>query len=212
MFGYRKGYSTQNALIVMLEKWRRTLDKQGYSAAVLMDLSKAIDTINHDLLLAKLHAYGFDKKAILLIKTYLSNRWHRTKINSSFSSWKELLFGVPQGSVLGPLHIKNLKLLAIEMYKMRNQIQPCLLSEFVVKKETGYNLRNNPDFHLYDPKTVHLGIQSLSFLGPKIWELIPSIIKESPNLQCFKSKIRNWIPDNCPCRLCKIYVDQLGFL
>ena len=49
MFGYRKGYSTQNALIVMLEKWRRTLDKKGFSAVVLMDLSKAFVTINHDL-------------------------------------------------------------------------------------------------------------------------------------------------------------------
>ena len=103
MCGYRKGYNTQHALLVLLEKWKRILDKQGYAGAILMDLSKAFDTINHDLLLAKLHAYGFDKKSLLLIKNYLSNRWHRTRINMSFSSWGELLFGVPQGSVLGPL-------------------------------------------------------------------------------------------------------------
>ena len=69
----------------------------------LMDLSKAFDTISHDLLIAKLHASGFDKDAIKLIKSYLSNRWQRTKINWSFSSWSELITGVPQGSVLGPL-------------------------------------------------------------------------------------------------------------
>ena len=68
-----------------------------------MDLSKAFDTINHDLLIAKLNAYGFQKNALLLIKSYLDNRWQRTKINTSFSSWNELLCGVPQGSVLGPL-------------------------------------------------------------------------------------------------------------
>ena len=68
-----------------------------------MDLSKAFDSINHDLLLAKLDAYGFDKKALIMIKSYLSNRHQRIKINETFSSWKELLLGVPQGSVLGPL-------------------------------------------------------------------------------------------------------------
>ena len=72
-----------------------------YAGAILMDLSKAFVTINHDLLLAKLHVYG--KKSLLLIKNYLSNRWHRTRINMSFSSWEELLSGVPQGSVLEPL-------------------------------------------------------------------------------------------------------------
>ena len=68
-----------------------------------MDLSKAFDTINHDLLIAKLHTYGFTKNSLSLIKSYLSHRWQRTKINANFSSWTELLLGVSQGSVLGPL-------------------------------------------------------------------------------------------------------------
>ena len=105
MCGYRKGYNTQHALLILLEKWRRILDKQGYAGAIIMDLSKAFDTINHDLLLGKLHAYGFDMKSLLLIKNYLSNRWHRTRINTSFSSWEELLHGVPQGSVLGHYYL-----------------------------------------------------------------------------------------------------------
>ena len=79
------------------------LDNRGYAGAILMDLSKAFDTINHELLLAKLYAYGFEKNALRLIMSYLTERWQRTKINHSFSSWTELLQGVPQGSVLGPL-------------------------------------------------------------------------------------------------------------
>ena len=87
----------------MLEKWKVVLDKGGYGGGILMDLSKAFDTLDHDLLVAKLHAYGFSNNTLGLIKSYLSDRWQRVKINNSFSTWSALLVGVPQGSVLGPL-------------------------------------------------------------------------------------------------------------
>ena len=66
-------------------------------------LGKVSDAINFDNLLAKLHAYGFANKSLKLIKSYLTNRWQKTKVNSSFGGWSELQLGVPQGSVLGPL-------------------------------------------------------------------------------------------------------------
>ena len=87
--GYRKGYSSQQALISLIENWKKSLDKKGYGGAVLMDLSKAFDTIKHALLLAKLHAYCFSKKALKRIQ--------------DISTWQGLLQVVPQGSVLGPL-------------------------------------------------------------------------------------------------------------
>ena len=87
----------------MIESWRQSLDSRGYSGAVLMDLSKAFDIINHELLIAKLHAYGFSKESLDLILDYLSDRWQRTKISGNVSSWAELLHGIPQGSALGPL-------------------------------------------------------------------------------------------------------------
>ena len=68
-----------------------------------MDLSKAFDAINCVLLLAKLHPYEFLNKVLKLIKSYLTNRWQRAEVNTTFSSCSELLLGVPQGSVLGPL-------------------------------------------------------------------------------------------------------------
>ena len=79
------------------------MDNRGYAGGVLMDLSKTFDTLNHDLLIAKLDAYGFSKSALDLIHSYSKNRWQRVKINGNFSSWVELLQGVPQVSVLGPL-------------------------------------------------------------------------------------------------------------
>ena len=72
-----------------------------YGDAVLMDPSKAFATLNHDLLIAKLHAYGFDVKTLKLLHSYLTKRWQRAKVNSRFSTWQELLQGVPQGSVFG---------------------------------------------------------------------------------------------------------------
>ena len=101
--GCRKGCSAQQALIIKLGKWHTSLDNKGLSGAILMGLSKAFDTLNHELFIAKLYAYGFTIKALDLIYSYLIQRWLRSKINTSFSTWTELLSGAPQSSVLGPL-------------------------------------------------------------------------------------------------------------
>ena len=82
----------------MIESWKKYSDNNGYSVAVLMDLSKAFD-----LLLAKLHTYGLRAYSLKLIMSYLKNRYQRTKVNGEFSNWEEHLTGVPQVSVLGPL-------------------------------------------------------------------------------------------------------------
>ena len=71
--------------------------------ALLTDLSKAFDCLDHKLLISKLNAYGFGLTALKLVHNYLTNRKQQTKINSSYSSLLEIIFGVPQGSILGPL-------------------------------------------------------------------------------------------------------------
>ena len=68
-----------------------------------MDLSKAYDCVNHDLIIAKLEAYGVGENSLRLIQNYLSQRQQRIKVGSSFSEWLEIIFGVPQGSILGPI-------------------------------------------------------------------------------------------------------------
>ena len=87
----------------MIEKWRRNLDQGGICGTLFTDLSKAFDCLVHDFLIAKLEAYGFTYESLKLINSYLTDRKHRTKINSSYSSFLDLLIGVPQGSILGPL-------------------------------------------------------------------------------------------------------------
>ena len=87
----------------MLEKWKNAVDKGKIFGDLLTDLSKAFDSLSHDLLIAKLNAYEFSLPALKLVHSYLSNRKQRTKINNAYSSWEEILFGVPQGSILGPI-------------------------------------------------------------------------------------------------------------
>ena len=405
--GYRKGYNAQHALISLIERWKKSLDKHGYAGAILMDLSKAFDTLNHELLLAKLHAYGFSNAALELIHSYLKDRWQRTKINKSFSSWSQLILGVPQGSVLGPLlfniyindlfwlrssevcnyaddttfyacdndlnsllqrlehdsllamewfesnymklneekchlliagykhqihwakvgkakiwesqhekllgvtidknlkfslhisnicvkagrkltalgriskliplekrrtlfkafiesqfaycpltwmfhdrnvnnkinnlheralrivykddystfeellirdnsvsiHHRNIHSLAIELYKAKNCLSPDIMNEiFSDRNYIGPKLRSQIDFYSPFSNTVYKGEDSLGYFGPLIWDIIPVDLKNSPSLATFKHRIKKWIPVKCPCRLCKDYVQGLGYL
>ena len=101
--GFRKGYSARHCLLAMLEKWKNTVGKGKIFGALLTDLSKAFDSVSHDLLIAKLNCYGFSLPALKLVHSYLSNRKQRSKINNAYSSWEEILFGVPQGSILEPI-------------------------------------------------------------------------------------------------------------
>ena len=87
--GYGKGFSTQYALLSLIERWKKILDEIGFADAVLMDLSKEFDTLNHELLIAKLSVYGFNNESLKFIRSYFTNRCQRTKINKGFSRWTE---------------------------------------------------------------------------------------------------------------------------
>ena len=100
--GFRKGSSAQHCLLVMFEKIR---DNKGDFAAVLTDLSKAFDCIPHGLLIAKLNVFGFNKKSLSFISVYVYNRKEKTKVGSEFCDFLNILFGVPQGLILGPIFL-----------------------------------------------------------------------------------------------------------
>ena len=90
----------------MLETWKKSADKGKDFGALLTDVSKAFDCLDHELLTAKLNAYGFSLPALRLVNDYLSNRKQRTKIENTYSTWVDIIFEVPQGSILGPLLFK----------------------------------------------------------------------------------------------------------
>ena len=405
--GFRKGFNAQHCLLAMIEKWRETLDKGGETGAVLTDLSKAFDCIDHNLLIAKLDAYGFGKQSLDFIHSYLSKRKQRTKVDSAYSPWEMLFSGVPQGSILGPLlfniyicdmffetpktidfagyaddntpytysknlekvlenlqgaleklfqwfsenyllanaekchlltssktpqditifntkipskenvkllginlegrlnfdlhvstllkkaskkchalarvcnymntkkrrilmnafiksqfsycplvwmfhsrtmnnrinklhekalrlvytnksnvsfedllkedksvklHQRNLQILATEIYKVRNNLGPEIMTDIFRFVQKPYDLRNDSILQRQVNRTVYFGTESVSSLAPKIWELVPGEIKRASSLHIFKEKIKSWTTDKCPCRLCKKYVGNVGFI
>ena len=403
--GFRKGYNTQDCLLALIENCKRALDKGNEYGALLTDLSKAFDCLPHDLIIAKLQAYGFSLEALKLMNSYLTERKQRVKINDQFSSWLDIEFGVPQGSILGPLlfniflcdmflfcddvdfasyaddntpyctgkntqeiisqlerssvsifkwfenngmkanpdkchlllskngnlevnidgnrisnsriekllgitidnqlnfeghiskicktasnklhalarvsqymdqdkrrilfnsyflsqfnycpliwmnhnkstnnkinnlheralrliycdhssnfhellqrdnsvtiHQKNIQALAILMYKVTNNIAPTVVSELFSFSNVNYNLRSGSQFTQPSVKTVWNGLETISYLGPKVWNMVPTEIKQKPSLPAFKREIKKWIPKNCPCRICKKYLPGVGFI
>ena len=86
-----------------MEEWKLAIDQDKHVRSILMDLSKAFDCIPHDLLIAKLDAYGFSNRPCKLMYSYLKGRQQCVKINGTYSKCHTLLAGVPQGSILGPV-------------------------------------------------------------------------------------------------------------
>ena len=102
-FGFRNSHSTNHALISVTEKIKESLDNNEYSCGVFLDFQKAFDTVNHSILLKKLHHYGIRGITDDWFKSYLTNRTQQTKVNDSISEKIEITYGLPQGSMLGPL-------------------------------------------------------------------------------------------------------------
>ena len=100
--GFRQGHSTQHGLLFIVKKLKKRLDNSGLGGMLLTDLSKAFDCMRHDLLIAKLVAYGFDQLLLCSIFSQLSDRAERTKVNNAYSSYINIKYGVPQAFISGP--------------------------------------------------------------------------------------------------------------
>ena len=139
----------------------------------------------------------------------LHERCLRIIYSDKQSSFETLL--EKDGSV--SVHNRNLQILATEMYKIKNDLSPLIVTElFEQRNEQHYDLRKNSQFTIPPIRTVYHGSESISFLGPKIWNILPDRLKNVNSIEAFKMQIKKWKPENCPCRLCKVYVQNVSFV
>ena len=119
------------------------------------------------------------------------------------SSFKQLLEKDHSVTV----HQKNLQVLVTEIFKVKNNLAPDIMKDVFKLKEPPYNLRSESNhFTRRNVKTTYYGLLSIKHLTPQIWELVPQSIRKWRTLNEFKTKIKFWYPDHCPCRLCKISI------
>ena len=111
------------------------------------------------------------------------------------------------GSVF--IHMRNIQSLAIEMFRDSRNLSPTILNDtFTQKGNNCYNLRHISKFSRPLVRSVYHGSERISFLGPKMWNMLPDDSKDIDNLYTFKNKVKKWKDENCPCRLCKIYINK----
>ena len=127
--------------------------------------------------------------------------------DNNLSSYEELL--EKDGSV--SIQHKYIQSLAIEMFQIKHGHSSEIFSDIFTQTTQHYNFRQNRDFRIRSVKSVYHGSESISYLGPKIWEIVPANIKETNSLNSFKIEIHKWLPQSCPCRLCKQYISGVGF-
>ena len=102
-YGFRTGHSTAHAILQLIDQITRAIDTKEITVGVFLDLSKAFDTVNHNILLHKLHHYGIRNTAQKWFRSYMENRKQYVRFNNTDSEFRGVKCGVPQGSILGPL-------------------------------------------------------------------------------------------------------------
>ena len=150
------------------------------------------------------HGRGLNNKV-----NNLHERTLRTVYQDKKSSFETLLKHDKSVSI----HVKNLQYLATEIFKVKNDICPEIMKEiFIFYENPTFNLRSGNHLTRRNIRTAHYGIETISNLGAKIWDLLPQEIKHASSVSIFKTKIKKWIPQKCPCKLCQTYIKNIGFI
>ena len=110
------------------------------------------------------------------------------------------------------IQTRNLRTLATEMFKVYKNLSPAIIADFFHVRQNNRNLRNGSYFAIPNVKSVYHETESLSILGPRIWNLVPNKLKQLVNILAFKKEFKEWKPKSWTCRLCKTYIPNLGFI
>ena len=174
------------------------------------------------------------KKRKMIMKAYITSQFsycpliwifHSTALNNKISTIHERSLRITYNGRTSTfefellrkdksvtVHHRNLQVLVTELYKVENNMDPEIADQVFQKRTSSYNLRAKSNFYTRPVHSVYNGTESLSFPGPKIWELVPEDAKQSETLEVFKNKIKKWVLFRCPCRLCRVYLQNIGFI
>ena len=140
------------------------------------------------------------------------NRLHESYLrivhNDEKSTYENLL--VRDKSVT--VHVRNLEILAKEMFKAHRDLSPPISKELFNKRTLNYELRHPSQFTIPRIESVYNGYETIAYLGPKIWNMVSSELKEMSSISYFKKAIKEWYPSNCPYTLCKKYLANIAFI
>ena len=142
----------------------------------------------------------------------LINRIHerslRTVCNDISSTFQELL----QRNRSVTIHHNNIETLTTEVFKVVNNICPPIMKTFFDFRENRYNIRKFQEMRQQKVWTVRYGLETALYCAPQLWSLVPADLKSLPNLNLFKSKIKHWKCTECPCKLCRTYLRNIGYV
>ena len=182
--------------------------------------------------LARISKYLCKDKLKIIMKTFINSQFnycpltwmfHNRTLNNKINRLHERALRIAYGNDSSSfqellnldnsmtVHHRNLHRLATEMYKIKNNLS-IPVQDIIKEHVNTHDLRNNRSWELPKVRTIHYGTETIRFLGPKTWESIPINIRESKSLLEFKAKLKHWKPSDCTCRLCKIFIPNLGFL
>ena len=109
-------------------------------------------------------------------------------------------------------HHRNIQAFLTEVFKMKNELAPPIMESILNKRFNTYNLKNFQDFVTERKRTFWYSLETFSYRYPQLWSLLPESLKEMNSLSQFKRNIKHWICRDCPCRSCKVYIQNLEFL
>ena len=124
------------------------------------------------------------------------------------SSYSELLMTKKEHTI----HQQNINVLMKEIYKFENNLSPPLIDDMFQVRKINYNLRHFQKSANTKKTSVKMGLETITYRAPQLWNLVLTEIKDAPSLSIFKVKIKSWYCDNCPCRLCKTFIANVGFV
>ena len=156
------------------------------------------------------------------------NKLHERALRIAYKDYKSSFYDLLEKDCTVTIHQRNLRSLATEMYKISHNLCPTFMNEMITEASLTYNTRSTTkveidhngvcesdkklNYKVPAIKTVSFGYESFRYLGPKIWSLVPDDMKHVHSLQLFKKKVKSLKFENCPCNLCKTYIQSVGYI